>query len=140
MNTLLRTATVRFSPSPLHIYVPLDDGHKLTKNRTGRRFSSSRRPSTRRIKRSPEQPTNLSCSISYRQRRARQRQIFLRTYRLASIKSLAKSRPRKLVEKAFLRLRRVAVRIISLVRIRSARSCSCISGAVSGSPGRGSCI
>lgn len=139
MNTLLRSTTARFSPSPLNIYVPLDDSHQLKKNRTCRRFNSQR-SSSKRNKRSPEQPISLPSSFSYRRHRARQRQIFLKTYKLSLIESSAKSWPRKLVKKAFLKLRRVAVRVVSIVRIASLRSCSCISGVINASPRRGLCL
>lgn len=139
MNTLLRSTTARLSPSPLSLYVPLDGSHELKKNRT-RRFSSQRSSSSKRKKRSSEQPISLPPPFSYRRDRVRQRQIFLKTYKLSSVESIKKSRPRKLVKKAFLKLRRVALKIISIARIGSRRSCSCISGAISASPRRRSCL
>ncbi|OWM78636.1 hypothetical protein CDL15_Pgr002807 [Punica granatum] len=130
MNTLSRSATARLSHSSLNLYEPLDQSrHELKKSKT-RRFNSRRSSSKRSKKRSSEPLISLPHSSSYRQERARQRQIFLKTYKLSSVDSLKKCQPRKLVKKALLKLRRVAVRIVSIARIGSLRSCSCISGAI----------
>ncbi|KAK4745349.1 hypothetical protein SAY87_011661 [Trapa incisa] len=81
---------------------------------------------SRRSRRVASSPSRPMASLSYRRDRARKRQIFLKTYRLASVKSLGFSNWRAPgLKKAVAKLKEVIVSALSSVRFRFFSSCNC---------------
>ncbi|KAL6963415.1 hypothetical protein U1Q18_001499 [Sarracenia purpurea var. burkii] len=120
MNTLIRNTTLHFSRRSVDAYYqPVDQGgdDAGNENRGGRRTFSRRK--------SDDRPRNMTTSLSFRRDRAKKRQIFLRTYKLASSEySPEKSRGRKL-KKFAIKLKSVVVSVVSFVRFKSLLTSCC---------------
>ncbi|KAF8369477.1 hypothetical protein HHK36_032504 [Tetracentron sinense] len=114
MNTLVRSTTLAFSRRSSY-YQVLDQSSSKKWGDHGR----SRRTSSKRKKESP----HMATSFSYRRDRAKKRQIFLQSYKLASVDSRAQSTSRKL-KKMIMNLKSVVVSIVAFTRIASLRSCN----------------
>ncbi|KAF8043278.1 hypothetical protein BT93_A1573 [Corymbia citriodora subsp. variegata] len=101
----------------------------LARNSTSRWRNLSRR---RR-----ESHGGLRPSFSYRRERARQRQVFLKTYKLGSADRLAadESNSRGLCnKKAVVKAKAMVISVLSFMRIGSLRSCNCQSAIRASAP------
>lgn len=125
MNALLRNTTLRFNPrSPLYDgYKPVDYHRSDSKEKTKKQNSSTRRTFSRRKRCLAPCSPIVPVFDRSRSERVRQRQIFLKTYKLASSDSLKKSRRQKTVKRVLVKLRRAVVRIVSFTRFQELRSC-----------------
>ncbi|XAR68087.1 hypothetical protein NMG60_11003095 [Bertholletia excelsa] len=125
MNALVRSTT-------LHIrrrsdgYEPLDGRTELAgEGSLGRKSFSSTKGG---------QNCDTASSLSYRRERAKQRQIFLRTYKLESSVSYAGKSGKstsKNPNRAVVKVKSVVVSAVSFMWFSSFRSCAC--GSVTGS-------
>ncbi|PSS16313.1 Beta-(1--_2)glucan export ATP-binding/permease protein like [Actinidia chinensis var. chinensis] len=115
MNTLVRNTTLHFSRRSSAAYQPLDQGGEATGDDSPSRRTFSKRKST-------DQPRKITTSLSFKLERAKRRQVFLRTYKLASLDGSKKSRSRKL-KKFAVKVKSVFVSVVSFVRFNSLRSC-----------------
>ncbi|PON84649.1 hypothetical protein TorRG33x02_195880 [Trema orientale] len=123
MNTLVRSTTATISRR-FDGYEPLDHHHQRImmrdeRNQLGRRASSKR---SKKL-----EGHRVRNSRSYRNERAKQRRIFLKTYKLAPVGNFhRRSETRKLDEFAT-KVKKVVVSVLSLIRIGSGslRSCNC---------------
>ncbi|KAF8411185.1 hypothetical protein HHK36_003728 [Tetracentron sinense] len=109
MNTLVRSTTLAFSRRSSY-YQVLDQSSSKKWGDHGQ----SRRTSSKRTKESP----HMATSFSYKRDRAKKRQIFLRSYKLASMDTPAQSTSRKL-KKMIMTMKSVVVSIVAFTRIRS---------------------
>ncbi|CAJ1978954.1 unnamed protein product [Sphenostylis stenocarpa] len=81
-------------------------------------------------------------SISYRRRRAKQRQIFLTTYKLSSLDSntfVEPQKPKLKLKKVAIKVKKIMASVLMFMRVGSVRSCgssSAISDASSPVPNR----
>jgi hypothetical protein len=105
MNTLIRNAT-RSLNGGFDGYEPLDQSEE---DKHGRRELSH---------------NVVQYSLSYKHDRAKKRQIFLKSYKLAPLETLGRSsRPGKL-KKMVVKVKKVVVSVVSFMRIGSLRPCS----------------
>ncbi|KAF5741499.1 hypothetical protein HS088_TW10G00497 [Tripterygium wilfordii] len=88
----------------------------------------SRKASSKRRK----EPHGRVASLSYRSERAKQRGVFLKSYKLEMVDKLGRSRTRTL-NKIVLKVRAVVVSLVSFLRIGSLRSCNSRSISISAS-------
>lgn len=82
-----------------------------------------------------QSPLMMNYSFSYRRNRARQRQIFLQTYKLGSTDSSGKSGVRKL-KKFVVKVKTVVVSVLSFMRADTLKSCNSGSAICASSPSR----
>ncbi|KAJ7948285.1 Beta-(1--_2)glucan export ATP-binding/permease protein like [Quillaja saponaria] len=115
MNTLVRSTTVTFNPR-FSGYEPLNQDKDTNHGQ--------------QIK---ETCSKLMNSLSYRRNRAKQRQVFLRTYKLAPIHKLSGSKSQK-VKKIAVKVKKFVASMVSFMRIGSLRSSSCKSAIAAASP------
>lgn len=114
MNTLVRSTTSTLSRR-FDGYEPLDQRRRRTFSR-------------RRNEEEEQQPTSIAASFSYRRRRAKQRQIFLSSYKLSSLENFGRSEP---PAKVVVKFKNAVVSLVSLMRIGSlSSSCSCRTSAI----------
>lgn len=73
-------------------------------------------------------------SLSYRRKRAKQRQIFLKTYKLASTENLGQSSPSQKLKKAVVKVKTAFVSMVACVRINSLGSCNSRNSIAASSP------
>lgn len=73
-------------------------------------------------------------SLSYRRKRAKQRQIFLKTYKLASTENLGQSSPSQKLKKAVVKVKTAFVSMVAFVRINSLGSCNSRNSIAASSP------
>ncbi|KAF5745978.1 hypothetical protein HS088_TW06G00143 [Tripterygium wilfordii] len=121
MDTIVRSTTSTLGRR-FDGYLPLaqkgEDGHGRS-----RRVLSKRR----------KEPHGMVTSLSHRRERAKQRGVFLKSYRLEMVDKLGQSRTRKL-NKTVLKVRAVVVSLVSFLRIGSLRSCNSRSSISASSP------
>ena len=161
-TALVRSTTLRLSHRRAHGYEPLNQAsdhawrRKDGDNGSQRTFSRPRRsdkeqyspysmadsfgqrafPMPRSQKQQHRQsPVMMNYSFSYRRKRARQRQIFLRTYKLGSMDSSRKSGVRKL-KKFVVKVKTVVVSVLSFMRADTLKSCNSGSAICASSPSR----
>ncbi|KAK2651059.1 hypothetical protein Ddye_018548 [Dipteronia dyeriana] len=118
MNTLVRSTTTRNFSRIFDGYESLD-----VNSETGRhedhQFHSRKNLSKRR-----KQPHSVVKTLSYRRHRARQRQIYLKSYTFTtSTENLGKSGSGKL-KKMAIKVKAVAVSVVAFIRLDSFRSCN----------------
>ncbi|PON33427.1 hypothetical protein PanWU01x14_352760 [Parasponia andersonii] len=120
MNTLVQSTTATISRR-FDGYEPLDHHHQRIMMRDDRNQLRRRASSKRSKKLEGHRVRN---SRSYRNERAKQRRIFLKTYKLAPVGNFHQTR--KLDELAT-KVKKVVVSVLSLIRIGSGslRSCNC---------------
>lgn len=78
-------------------------------------------------------------SISYRRRRAKQRQIFLTTYKLSSLNSntfVEPQKPKLKLKKVAVKVKKIVTSVLMFMRVGSFRSCSSRSQISATSPNR----
>ncbi|KAG5033277.1 hypothetical protein JHK85_017259 [Glycine max] len=79
-------------------------------------------------------------SISYRRRRAKQRQIFLTTYKLSSLNSNTfgepPQKPKLKLKKVAVKVKKIVASVLMFMRVGSFRSCSSRSQISATSPNR----
>ncbi|KAJ9177077.1 hypothetical protein P3X46_012329 [Hevea brasiliensis] len=115
MNTLVRSATTSLSRR-LNGYEPLDHNYDaFNRPENLGRLTASK-------------PRNVSAhpgmaSFGYRVAKAKQRQMFLQSYKLASRSKLRRSRSGKL-KKVVVKVRTIVVSLVSFLRLGASRSCS----------------
>lgn len=125
MNTLVRSTTTTLSRR-FDGYEPLDRHHderimmKEERNKLGRKALSKR---CKKL----EGHRMSNYSRSYRNERARQRRIFLKTYKLAPVGSFNRRSETRKLDKLATKIKKVMVSVLSSIRIGSAplRSCNC---------------
>lgn len=120
MNTLVRSATTSLSRR-LNGYEALDhycDAFNRPENLGGRTPASK----PRNVHASTTHPAGMA-SLGYRIAKAKQRQIFLQSYKLASRSKLRRSRSGKL-KKVVVKVRTIVVSLVSFLRLGTSRSCS----------------
>uniref|UniRef100_A0A2P2QS61 Uncharacterized protein n=1 Tax=Rhizophora mucronata TaxID=61149 RepID=A0A2P2QS61_RHIMU len=123
MDSLVHSATTNFGRG-LNGYEHLDQNDELgMENHPPKSFSKNR-----------NEPDALVISLSQRRKRAKQRQIYLKSYKLASRNKLRRSKCARL-NKAAIKVRSVVVSLVSIIRIGALRSCNARS-AISASPMR----
>ncbi|KDP24160.1 hypothetical protein JCGZ_25817 [Jatropha curcas] len=115
MDTLVRSYTRTKLSRRLNGYEPLDG---MSKANLGRRT-----------------PSKSMMMTSYRVTRAKQRQIFLQSYKLTSRSELRTSRSRKL-KKVVVKVKTVLVSFMSFLRVGASRSCISRSAICTSSPTR----
>ncbi|KAK3184190.1 hypothetical protein Dsin_031476 [Dipteronia sinensis] len=118
MNTLVRSTTTRNFSRIFDGYESLD-----LNSETGRhedhQFRRIKNLSKRR-----KQPHSVVKTLSYRRDRARQRQIYLKSYTLTtSRENLGQSGSGKL-KKVAIKVKAVAVSVVAFIRMDSFRSCN----------------
>ncbi|KAF5726394.1 hypothetical protein HS088_TW22G00072 [Tripterygium wilfordii] len=119
MNTLVRSTTSTLGRR-FDGYLPL--AQKVEHGRSRRSLSKRRK-----------EPHGMVTSLSYRRERAKQRGVFLKSYKLEMVDKLGPSRRRKL-HKTVLKARAVVVSVASFLRIGSLRSCNSRSSICVSSP------
>ncbi|KAJ4729845.1 Beta-(1--_2)glucan export ATP-binding/permease protein like [Melia azedarach] len=115
MDALVRNTTVNFSRR-FTDYELLGQGSEVGTedyNNQWRRNFSRRRKEPHTMK-----------SFSYRRKRARQRQIFLNSYKLASLENLGQSKPSQRLKKAVVKVKTAVVAVVAFMRTGSCRSCN----------------
>ena len=107
-------------------------GYKiLDRTETGSEENGSWRTFSRRKR----VPYNMVTSLSYRQERAKKRQIFLQSYKLAAIDgALGGSKTSSKLKKVMIKMKEVAVSIVSITRIATLKSCNSPSAICASSP------
>ncbi|KAK2993235.1 hypothetical protein RJ640_015714 [Escallonia rubra] len=126
MTTLLRNTTLHFSRRSTEGYEPLDQRNAKTAEDGRWRRAISRRKSNGN--------NRMMRSVSYKRDRARKRQIFLQTYKLASVSSSRTASSRQKLKKAVIKVKSAVVSILSFMRGSSLRSCNSKSAIEASSP------
>ncbi|KAL3509413.1 hypothetical protein ACH5RR_028814 [Cinchona calisaya] len=158
MDTLVRNTTLRFSRRRTDGYEPLNgavdrDAGRARDDDYGRQRTISRPRSHKqhspynmmvdsfgqrtfsRPRNQKQQSPVMMNSFSHRRNRARQRQIFLQTYKLESMDSASKCRARKL-KKFVVKVKTVVVSVLSFMRGNTLKSCNSGAAICASSPSR----
>ncbi|KAJ8763805.1 hypothetical protein K2173_003587 [Erythroxylum novogranatense] len=114
MNSLVRSTTSTYSRR-LNGYEPLHPRHDG--------LFSLESPSRKMFSKSRIEPQALLTSLSRRRARAKQRQLFLKSYRLSSGSKLKRSKSSKL-KKVVVKVRTVVLSLVSFMRFGAFRSCN----------------
>ena len=116
MNALIRNTTKSFNRElDGYGYKQLDQSEETREEKNHGRRTFSRRKSH----------NNMVHSLSYKSDRAKQRRIFLKSYKLASMDSLRRSTSTRKLRKTVIKVKKVVVSIVSSIRIGLTRSCNC---------------